>query len=258
MRAHNWWLGLGLPAAMVWCVAVSTSMPSWFDPSEDCALTAGRASDHGVTTHSRWFPPRATCDFGGGDVYQFISPGRSATLSVIGVLVALVVVVGMVQWVKALFRTGGVIRAAEAIDLQQRKVAHLATGVVAGALGTGALFLLFVVGVIAGGAPGMVVALLISVFGLAGLASALDRAHGPLPSTAAQSRRRGTLAAVLALASSAAGMVPRSPIPQLAFVMLGAAVFMITVAVQWALPRPSILVPGDKPATAGPSAAAPR
>ena len=78
MRKRNWLLGLGLlglglAAAAAWSVGVTAAMPSWFDPSEDCAHTAGRSgfayssgsSERSIGFETNWFPPRASCDFGG-------------------------------------------------------------------------------------------------------------------------------------------------------------------------------------------------
>lgn len=233
MRTRNWPLALGLPASLAWSIVVNLSMPNWFDPGEDCALTLGRASSAGATVHESWFPPRATCDFDDGQVYDFISPTRSVVLTVIGVLVALVLVAGLTLWVKRLFGADDAIRSAEGVDLRQRKAAHLTSALVLGALGTGALLCLVVVGLVFGGPPGIVSAVLIGIVGLVTAAGALDRSVGPLPSTAAQSRRRGALAAVIMLVCAAIGMAPRFPVPQFGILVVAAALFAITVLIQW-------------------------
>jgi hypothetical protein len=233
MRTRNWLLGLGLPASMAWSVMVTAAMPNWFEPAEDCALAKGRPSSAGVTVHESWFPPRATCDFGDGQVHALISPARSAVLTVIGVLIALALIVGLILWVRNLFHKESVIRSAEGIDLRQRRVAHLTSALVIGALGTGALLCLIVVGLVFGGPPGIVSAVLIGIVGLTTAAAAVDRSVGPLPSTAAQSRRRGAFATALLLVCAAIGAVPRFPVPQFGILVLAAALSAVTVYVQW-------------------------
>lgn len=230
---RNWPLLLGLPASMAWSVVVTSSMPDWFSPDEDCALTADRVSSAGVTVDSSWFPPKARCVFDDGQVYQLMSPTRSVVLTVLGVLIALALAAGLVLWVKRIFHKDGVVRSAEGVDLRQRKVAHLTSALVLGALGTGVLLTLVVVGLVFGGPPGIVSAVLIGIVGLTTAATALDRSVGPLPSTAGQSRRRGALAAVLLLAPAALGAVPRFPVPQFGTVVLAAGLFAVTVYVQW-------------------------
>ncbi|WP_432941052.1 hypothetical protein ACQPXM_32820 [Kribbella sp. CA-253562] len=253
MRTRNWLLILGLPASMAWSLLVSASLPHWFDPSEDCARAVGDASEGGARVHTSWFPPSATCDFGDGQVYDFVSPTRTTVLTVTGVLVALVVAAGMALWVKNLFRTGGVIRSAEAINLRQRKFAHLTSALVVGALGAGTLTFLVLVSLLLGGPPGMISASLIGFVGLAALASAVDRSVGPLPSTAGQSRRRGATAALLLVLSAA--IAPKFPEPQLPFVAFSAGVLVVTVFVQWSLAgRSSTPQPDDTPAAADPTA----
>jgi hypothetical protein len=253
MRTRNWLLILGLPASMAWSLVVSASLPHWFDPSEDCARTVGDASEGGARVHTSWFPPSATCDFGAGQVHDYLSPTRTAVLTVIGVLVALVVAAGMILWVRGLFRTGGVIRSPEAINLRQRKFAHLTSAVAIGAIGSGTLAFLVLVSLLLGGPPGMISASLIGFVGLAAIASAVDRSVGPLPSTAGQSRRRGAAAALLVVLSAA--IAPKFPEPYLLSVAFSAGVYALTVVVQWSLAgQPSIPAPDDTPATADPSA----
>ncbi|MGC4940618.1 hypothetical protein [Kribbella sp. DT2] len=233
MRTRNWLLALGLPAAMAWSVVVTAAMPNWFEPSEDCALIAGRASSAGVTVRDSWFPPRAVCDFGDGQVHALISPARSAILTVIAVLIALAVIAGLVLWIKSLFQPDTVVRSAEGVDLRQRKFAHVTSALVVGALGTGALLCLIVVGLVFGGPPGIISAVLIGVVGLAAAAAALDRSVGPLPSTPAQSRRRGAVATAIMLVCAAIGVIPRFPVPQFGILVVAAGLFAATTSVQW-------------------------
>ena len=233
MRTRNWFLLLGLPASMAWSVVVNFSMPSWYDPGEDCALTLGRASSAGATVRESWFPPRATCDFADGQVYAFVSPTRTAVLSVTGVLIALVLAVGLALWVKSLFQRDEVRREAEQIDLRRRKFAHLTSAVVLGALGTGALLCLVVIGLVFGGPPGIISAVLTGTVAIAAAAGTLARSVGPLPSTAAQSRRRGAFATAIMLVCTVIGIVPRFPVPQFGILVAAAALFAVTVLIQW-------------------------
>ncbi|GAB2596079.1 hypothetical protein [Kribbella endophytica] len=230
---RTWPLILGLPASMAWSVVVTAQLPDWFEPSEDCALIAGRPSSAGVTVHQSWFPPRATCDFGNGEVHALISPAETVILTAMAVLIALAVIVGLTRWIKNLFRQDQATRAKEGIDLRQRRFAHLTSALVLGALGTGALLCLVVVGFVFGGPPGIVSAVIGGTVALATAAGALDRSVGPLPSTAAQSRRRGALATTIMLVCTVIGVVPRFPVPQFGILVVAAALFAITVLIQW-------------------------
>lgn len=246
MRKQNWLLGLGLTAAAAWSVAASAAMPSWFDPSEDCAHTAGRSgftypsgsSERSIDIETSWFPPRATCDFGGDRVYDFISPAKSVALTVIGVLIALVVAVGLVAAVRKLFSTGGVIRSPEAIDLRRRLITHLATAAAAGFVAIGGCYLALIFAVFLAGPPGVVTLAIAAPVVLAALASAIDRSYGPLPSTAVHSRRRGTAAAVITLPVVTLAAATSFPIRTAwPIALLGGAVYAVVVAVQWTRPR---------------------
>ena len=249
MRKRNWLLGLGplglgLAAAAAWSVGVTAAMPSWFDPSEDCAHTAGRSgfayssgsSERSIGIETNWFPPRATCDFGGDRVYDFISPAKSVTLTVVGVLIALTVLAGLVEAVRKLFGTGGVIRSPEAIDLRRRRITHLAAAAAAGFVAIGGCVLALVFAVFLGGPPGLITLGVAAPVVFAALASQIDRAYGPLPSTAVHSRRRGTAAAVITLVVAVLAAARSFPIPTLWPALLGAATYAIVVAVQWARP----------------------
>jgi hypothetical protein len=271
MRAKNWLLGLGLLAAMAWSIAVTVSTPSGFDPSEDCALTAGRPDDYGIEITTRWLPPRSTCHFSNGEVYDFISPARSVVLTILAGVIALVLAGGLAVAVKRLLETGGVIRSDEAIDLRKRQASHLAAAAFTGCVAIGACVLVSVFSIFMGGYVGTVINLLAGFLVLAALASALDRAYGPLPSTAARSRRRGTTAAAITFvavhlastanwwAYSSTGGSPSGgsffPFLLAGAALVGAVVLPVVVAVQWARPgRPLLPVPEDTPAVAGRSA----
>jgi hypothetical protein len=163
-------------------------------------------------------------------------------LTVIGVLIALVVAVGLAGVVRTSFSTGGVIRSPEAIDLRGRRITHLATAAAAGFVAIGGCVLALVFAVFLGGPPGMITLAVTALVVFAALAAAIDRAHGPLPSTAAHSRRRGTAAAVITLLVVTLAAARSFPIPTLWPALLGATTYAIVVAVQWT--RPSRL-PAD-------------
>ncbi|HET6298169.1 MAG TPA: hypothetical protein VFG33_32630 [Kribbella sp.] len=256
MRAKNWLLSLGLLAAMAWTITVTMSTPNWFDPSEDCARIAGLGGDYGISVTNQWLPPRSTCHFGNGQVYEFISPTRSSVLTVLAVLIALAVAIGLVLATKCLFETGGVIRSDEAIDLRKRRITHLVTAAFAGGVAIGVYAVVGVFFIFLGGIPGVVLALLSDFLVLAVLVSALDRSYGPLPSTRARSRRRGTAAAAITFAAvslAAAQQITSSepgpwsvafPSLLLRAMLVAAVVLPIVVAVQWARPsRPALPEP---------------
>jgi hypothetical protein len=268
MRAKNWLLRLGLLASMAWTIAVTASTPSWFDPSEDCALTAGRSDDYGIEITTQWLPPRSTCHFSDGEVYDFISPARSVVLTILAVLISLVLAGGLALAVKRLFETGGVIRSDEAIDLRKRRASHLAAAAFTSCVAIGAYVFAGAFSIFLGGLPGAVLTLLAGFLTLAALASALDRAYGPLPSTRARCRRRGTAAAAITfvavhLASAAnwwtytsTGGSPSGasffPLLQAWAALVGAVVLPVVAAVQWASPgRPLLPVPERTPGAAG-------
>ncbi|WP_145814629.1 hypothetical protein [Kribbella amoyensis] len=259
MRVRNWLLGVGLLGATVWSFVVSASMPSWFDPSEDCALTASSdgvyGSSAGIDIRTSWFPPRAVCDFGSGEKYEFISQAESVTLTVLAVVLALALVAGLVLAVRGLTATGGVIRAADAINLRRRLLTHLAVAAFLGYVASSGLVIGQVIGIMLTGPPGLVTLVVGALVVLTAVTTAADRAYGPLPSTATDSYRRGTTAAVLVVLVVTTIAVVNFPLRDLDVAIPGAATYAAVVAVQWFRPRRSSLpVPADSPATADRSA----
>jgi membrane protein implicated in regulation of membrane protease activity len=228
-------LTVGLVAMLAWSFFVSASMPSWFDPDYDCTKLFYAQDSHGLEIHTQWLPPKATCDFGGGQVRDFISPARTNVLMVIFVLIALVTLLGLYFVVRRLFEPAGIVRSAEAVDLGARQRKHLATGGVLTLVVAG----LYVVGNIAGlvlaGPPGGITMAVIAAVSLATIAAAIDRSMGPLPSTALDSRRRGTAVGLAAFASiiAAPALTGQLPFFKLWVAPVAAVVYVVLTAVQW-------------------------
>jgi hypothetical protein len=245
-------LGVGLVLSLGWAVAVTASIPNWFDPSAACAVGLGVPDSSGVEVRTRWFPPAATCDFG-GDVRRFISPTTSAVLSVLGVLILVVVITGLVLTVRRLSGEPGPLRVVDGIDLGRRRMNHLTFGAFDIAVGLAVLTAANVLAIVFGGLPGGVVFAGAAIIGLSALAVVLDRHTGPLPSTALDSRRRGTVAGlvvfgVIFAATAAAGQLPFF---RLWSVPVGAITYAVVTAVQWSRLRRArdhqIANPGNLP-----------
>jgi hypothetical protein len=230
-------LAVGLLLGLGWTAAVTTSMPNWFDPSEACALKLGGHDNPGgsAEVHTRWFPPAASCDFGDGDVRQYISTTRSTVLAVLGVLILVVLVSGLVLTVRRLTGAPGELRGAEDVDLRRRKFNQFAFGAL-DVLVVGAVLTFFnAAAVIFGGIPGGILFIVASIAGLSALGVALDRHTGPLPSTALDSRRRGTVAGatVFAVIFAATALTGQLPFFRLWSAPLAAVMYVVIAAVQW-------------------------
>ncbi|WP_433161545.1 hypothetical protein [Kribbella sp. CA-247076] len=228
-------LAVGLVLGIGWTVAVTTSMPNWFDSDEACALRFGGADSSNVEVHTGWFPPSATCDFGNGNVQDYISPTRSAVLSVTGVLILVVLLAGLALTVRRLTGEPGPQRTADGIDLAKRRRNQLTFGaldlaVVVAVLTAGNAF-----AIVLGGLPGGILFALATATGLSALAVVLDRHLGPLPSTALDSRRRGTTAGLIVFAAifAATAITGQMPFFRLWAAPLGAIAYAVVVAVQW-------------------------
>lgn len=234
-RRAGWLLTVSLLALTGWTTVVSFLMPSWFDTSEDCAQTFERPTSHGVQVSTHWFPPRATCDFGGGDVRQFISPTATILLTVAMVLIAAAGAVGLYFTARRFFEPDDVVHSAEGVDLKARLVAQLASGTVLFVLAIAVYTGASVFAIILGGAAGGIVFGFGGLIMVAGLGAGLDRQVGPLPSTPLQSRRRGAAAGLIVFGvdffvTAAAG---RMPFFRIWAAPLGAAVYVVVVLVQW-------------------------
>ena len=233
------WAGIlltaGLLLAMAWTVAVTTSMPGWWEPSEDCARQLGSDNSAGVTVHTSWFPPSATCDYGSGDVRAYMSPTRSLVLSVLGVLILIVLLTGIIQTVRRFTGDPGPTRTADGVDLGKRRMGQLTFGALDMAVAVAVLTGLNAFAIVLGGIPGGVVFAVTAVAGLSALGVVLDRHLGPLPGTALDSRRRGTVAGlvVFGVIFAATALAGQLPFFRLWAAPLGAVAYAIVAAVQW-------------------------
>jgi hypothetical protein len=192
-----------------------------------------------VTTH--WFPPIATCDFGGGDVRHFISPTTTVLLTAAMALIAAATGIGLYYSIRRFFEPDDVVQPAEGVDLKARLVAHLSSGAVVFVLAFGVYTAASAFAIILGGASGGIVFGLAGLIMVAGLGAGLDRRVGPLPSTPLASRRRGAAAGLLTfgltfVATAAAG---RMPFFRIWAAPLGAALYVVVVLVQWSRHRSS-------------------
>lgn len=225
---------LGLLSMLGWSLAVSASMPSWFDPDRDCMEAFPLAEGDGLRIDTQWLPPRAVCDYG-SEVHQFISPTRSTVLTIIFVLTAAFTAFGLYCVLRRLAEPPGILRSAEAVNLRTRRRWHLGVGGGLTFLALGVYAGANVFAAILGGPPGALIMAVAMVAGLAALATKVDRGNGPLPSTARDSRRRGTVAglvtyAVIFVVSVASG---KFPFYQLWIAPLGVAAYLIVVGLQW-------------------------
>lgn len=203
---------LGLLSMLGWSLAVSTSMPSWFDPDRDCREAFPFADGDRVRITTQWLPPRAVCDYG-TEVHQFISPTRSTVLTIIFVLTAAFTTFGLYCVLRRLAGPPGLLRSAEAVNLRTRRIWHLGVGGGLTLLALGVYAVANVFAAVLGGPPGALIMAVAAIAGLAALATKIDRGNGPLPSTARDSRRRGTVAAlatyaVIFVVSVASGKFP--------------------------------------------------
>lgn len=228
-------LGVGLVLGLGWTVGVVTSMPGWLDSAEACALRFGGSDSASVEVHTGWFPPSATCDFGNGDVRDFISPTRSAVLSVLGVLILIVLIVGLILTVRRLAGEPGPVKTADEVDLGKRRMSQLTFGALDMAVAVAVLTAVNAFMIVLGGPPGGIMFAVAAMVGLSALSVVLDRHMGPLPTTALDSRRRGTTAGltvfgVIFAATAAAGQLPFF---RLWAVPLAAITYAVVAGVQW-------------------------
>lgn len=231
-------LGVGLVAGLGWSVAVTLAMPGWFDSSGDCAKAALRAD--GSVVRTEWFPPRATCHFRDGYVYEFISPTQSAVLSVVGIVIAVVLATGLVLTVRRLWGEPGPHQPAGA-DVRRRRFNQLTFGAVDMGVGMVVITVSSLLAIVFGGLIGSLIFAGAAIIALCALGALLDRHMGPLPSTPLDSRRRGTVAGLIVFgvtlaATAAAGQLPFF---QLWSAPVAAVTYAVVAAVQWSrLPHP--------------------
>jgi hypothetical protein len=226
---------VGLFALTAWTITVAFLTPNWFDPSEDCARTFQQPDTGGIQVFTHWFPPSATCDFGGGDVRHFISPATTVLLTIAMVLIAMITLVGLYFTARRFFEPDDIVRPADGVDLKSRLIAQLASGTVVFVLAIGAYTGASAFAIILGGATGGFVFGLVGLIMVAAVGAGLDRQVGPLPTTPLASRRRGAAAglitfAVLFLVTAVTG---KMPFFRIWAAPLGAVVYVIVVLIQW-------------------------
>ncbi|WP_328328320.1 hypothetical protein OHA70_03220 [Kribbella sp. NBC_00382] len=232
-------LALGLVSMLGWSMAVSASMPSWYEPDRECEQAFPLAQGNGLHITSDWLPPHATCDFGDGQVHQFISPTRSTVLTIVFALTAALTLFGLYLIIRRLTDPAGTVRSAEAVDLRRRKLRHL---------GIGAFLTLLIVALFAGanvfaafmgGPPGMLIVALTATAALSAVAAAIDREQGPLPSTARDSHRRGAVAGCTTLATVFVVTVASGNFPfyRIWVAPVGAITYLLVTTLQWSRNR---------------------
>jgi hypothetical protein len=230
-RRAGWVLGLGLIGGLVWTAVVTLSQPGWYDPTRDCSRRLGPDP---TSVHTSWFPPTATCLYG-DESRQYMSTSRTVVLSILAVLLLIAVVTGLILTVRRLSGDPGPIRPADDVDLRNRRLKHLAFGAADIAVVFAPLTFLDAVAIVFGGIPGGILFIVTSLVALSAICTALDRHLGPLPSSALDSRRRGTIAGitVYAVVFTATAITGELPFLRLWSVPLAGIAYAATAAVQW-------------------------
>lgn len=231
-------LGLGLAGGLVWTVVVTLSMPNWYDPSEDCARKVGADNAYPRTS---WFPPSASC-VSGDEVRQYMSTTRSVVLSVVGVLLLILIATGLILTVRRLTGDPGPLRTGD--DLKRRRRSHLTFGALDMGVAFAVVTFLNVVAIVFGNLPGAILFILTSLVGLSAFGTLLDRHMGPLPSTALDSRRRGTVAgpATYGIVFAATAVSGQLPFFRFWAVPLSAIAYAAIAATQWSrATRPAVV-----------------
>ncbi|WP_327637381.1 hypothetical protein OHB24_03025 [Kribbella sp. NBC_00482] len=222
-------LGLGLVGGMVWTTVVTLSMPGWYAPGEDCARKVGAVD---AVARTSWFPPSASC-VSGDEVRQYMSTTRSVVLSVVGVLLLVLIATGLILTVRRLTGEPGPIRTGD--NLQRRRRSHLLFGALDTAVAFAFVTFLNAFAIVFGGLPGAILFILTALVGLSAFGTMLDRHMGPLPSSALESRRRGTVAGLATFGIVFAATAVSGQLPFFRFwaVPLAAIAYAAIAAAQW-------------------------
>lgn len=228
-------LALGLIGGLVCTTVVTLSSPGWYDPGEDCARKLGLGD---AVPRTSWFPPSASC-VSGGEVHQYMSTTRSVVLSVVGVLLVVVLVTGLILTVQRLTGDHGPVRTAADLDLKRRRRAHLLWGALDMGVAFAVVAFLSVAAIVFGGLPGAILSIVATLAGVSGFGTLLDRHMGPLPSSALESRRRGTIAGITTYGVVFAATAVSGQLPFFRYwaVPLAAVAYAVIVAVQWSRVR---------------------
>ncbi|TDD58773.1 hypothetical protein E1263_17840 [Kribbella antibiotica] len=232
----RWTLAAGLLLGLVWAGIVSASMPSWWDAGHSCFEKLGPLVDPDPTVHTSWFPPSATCDFGGGDVRDYLSTAQTTIFSITGVLVLALIAAGIAFQIQSLKGDPGPITSAEGKDLTRRHRNHLLYGALDVLVVVAILTALNAAAIIFGEVVGGVLFAITAVTVLAALAGVLDRQTGPLPTTALASRRRGaaTGAIIFGVIFAATALTGQLPFFRLWAAPLAAITYAAITHRQWA------------------------
>ncbi|MFK4087105.1 hypothetical protein ACI2LF_23560 [Kribbella sp. NPDC020789] len=235
MVLKRWGLAAGLVLGLVWAVVVSASMPSWWSPSKSCFEKLGPTVSPDSIVHTGWFPPSATCDFGGGDVRDYISTTQSVIFSIIGLLILALILTGAVLTIQSLRGDPGATRSADDVDLKRRHRNHLLYGALDVLMAVAILTALNVAAFIFGDIVGGVLFAVTAFVCLAALATVLDRQTGPLPSTALATRRRGaaTGGIVLGVIVATTALTGQLPFFRLWAAPLAAVAYAVVVQIHW-------------------------
>ncbi|MFB6724194.1 hypothetical protein ACFCV3_28710 [Kribbella sp. NPDC056345] len=231
----RWALAAGLVLGLIWSVVASASMPSWWDPSESCFKKLGPTVGPDATVHTSWFPPSATCDFGNGDVRDYLSTTQSVILSITGLAVLALVAAGIILTLRTLKGDPGPTRSADGADLGRRHRNHLLYGALDVLVLVAVLSAVNVAAIVFGEIIGGVLFAVTTVTALGTLATILDRHTGPLPSTALASRRRGaaTGAILFSVIFVATALTGQLPFFRLWAAPLAAITYAVVVHIQW-------------------------
>ncbi|GAA1684534.1 hypothetical protein GCM10009745_31190 [Kribbella yunnanensis] len=231
----RWVLAAGLGLGLIWTVVVSASMPSGWDPSKSCFDKLGPTYGPDATADTSWFPPSATCDFGDGNVRDYMTTTQSVILSVTGILVLALVLAGIVRTLRTLSGEPGPARSADDVNLRRRHRNHLLYGALDVLMLVAVASALNVAAIIFGGIIGGILFLITTIAGLGALANVLDRHTGPLPSTALDSRRRGaaTGGIVFGVIFVATALTGQLPFFRLWAAPLAAITYAVAVHIQW-------------------------
>jgi hypothetical protein len=238
-----------LVLGVAWTGAVTTAQPNWYDPGESCTAKVGENLEpgHSLQVLTSWFPPSASCDYGGGDNRQYMSTTTSVVLSIVGLLILILIATTLTLTIRRIRNQPNETRPATH-DLRKRKRNQLTFGVLDVALATAVLTFLNATAIVFGGLPGGPLFALAAIAGLTSLGIALDSHLGPLPSTTLDSRKRGAVAGItvfgaIFVATAIAGQLPFF---RLWSVPLAAAAYAATATIQWSRADNATQVPAPQ------------
>jgi hypothetical protein len=219
-----------LAGGLVWTAVVTLSRPNWYAPGEDCARKVGAVD---AAPRTSWFPPSASC-VSGDEVRQYMSTTRSVVLSVLGVLLLILIATSLVLTVRRLTGDPGAVRTG-GDGLKRRRRSHLTFGALDMAVAFAVVTFLNAFAIVFGGLPGGILFIVTALVGLSAFGALLDRHMGPLPSSALESRRRGTVAGLATYGVVFAATAVSGQLPFFRFwaIPLGAITYAVIAGIQW-------------------------